>query len=397
MSWRWAVDRIQLVPKESKSPHDDHRCPMRDIADDRAMSGSPEEVITRRLIEGAELHRDFARASTSLVKQAAVAIEECLREGHKVLVVGNGGSAADAQHLAAELIGRFAKERTPLPAIALTTDTSALTAIGNDYGFAEVFARQVQALAQVGDVLIALSTSGRSPNVINAVRAARSAGAATVALTGGDGGDLATSVDIGIVVDSADTARIQEVHIAVVHILCELIEASLFPANAPPVGSPSGIVELDALLTLRQQWRREGRVLAWTNGCFDVLHVGHIHCLEQAKHFGDILVVGVNSDDSVRALKGPGRPIFPLAERMRMLAALKAPDYVVAFADLTPEATLADLQPDVDVKGRDYAPPSGKPMAERSVIESYGGRIEFVDLLPSHSTSSVIESISGSN
>jgi phosphoheptose isomerase len=360
------------------------------------MLDSAAELITSRLIEGAELRRDFAGSCAPLVEQAAAAMEECLRDGHRVLVVGNGGSAADAQHLAAELIGRFGKERAPLPAIALTTDTSVLTAIGNDYGFDEVFARQVQALAQPGDVLLALSTSGGSLNVINAVHAARSARAATVALTGEDGSELASSVDVGIVVPSTDTARIQEIHIAVVHILCELIESLLFPSDAPP-GVRKGIVQLEALIPLRDQWRDQGKVLVWTNGCFDVLHVGHVHCLEQAKRLGDILVVGVNSDESVRALKGQGRPIFPLEERMRMLAALKAPDYVVAFADPTPEATLADLQPDVHVKGRDYAPPSGKPMAERSVIESYGGRIEFVDLLPSHSTSSVIDAISGPN
>jgi phosphoheptose isomerase len=368
----------------------------RDIGGGRAMTDPPEHVITRRLIEGAELRREFARACASLVLQVAVVIEECLRDGHKVLIVGNGGSAADAQHLAAELLGRFGSERSPFPAIALTTDTSVLTAIGNDYGFDTVFARQVQALAEPGDVLIALSTSGRSPNVINAVRAARLAGAATVALTGGGGGELAPCADIGIVVPSGDTARIQEIHIAVVHILCELVEASLHPADTPRADVPSGVVQLHDLLALRDQWRREGRVLVWTNGCFDVLHVGHVHCLEQAKRLGDVLVVGVNSDESVRALKGPDRPIFPLQERMRMLAALKAPNYVVAFAGLTPEATLTDLQPDVHVKGRDYAPPSGKPMAERGLIESYGGRIEFVDLLPSHSTSSVIESINTS-
>jgi phosphoheptose isomerase len=357
------------------------------------MTDSPERLIRSRLLEGAELRQEFARASASLVLQAAVAIEECLRDGHKVLVVGNGGSAADSQHLAAELLGRFGRERSPFPAIALTTDTSVLTAIGNDYGFDTVFARQVQALAQPGDVLIALSTSGRSQNVINAVRAARSAGAATVALTGTGGGELAPSADIGIVVPSAETARIQEIHIAVVHILCELVEASFHPADTPTLDVPRGVVHLDHLLALRDQWRRQGRVLVWTNGCFDVLHVGHVHLLEQAKRLGDILVAGVNSDESVQALKGPDRPIFPLQERMQMLAALKAPDYVVAFAGLTPEATLADLQPDVHVKGQDYAPPSGKPMAERGVIESYGGRIEFVELLPSHSTSSVIESI----
>jgi rfaE bifunctional protein nucleotidyltransferase chain/domain len=153
------------------------------------------------------------------------------------------------------------------------------------------------------------------------------------------------------------------------------------------------LVTMDELLTLREQWKGQGRVLVWTNGCFDVLHVGHIHCLEQARGLGDILVVGVNSDEAVRTLKGPDRPIVPLAERMRMLAALRAPDYVVSFAGLTPEATLADLRPDVHVKGRDYAPPLGKPIPERNIVESYGGRVEFVDWLPGYSSSSLIRGI----
>jgi phosphoheptose isomerase len=349
-----------------------------------------EQLIRDRLFEGAELRGRFARSSGGRIREAARALEECLRSGNKVLVFGNGGSAADAQHLAAELTGRFGKERLPLPAIALTTDTSVLTAIGNDYGFDEVFARQVRALADDGDVVIAISTSGRSPNVINAARAGRAAGATTIALTGGDGGGLLDSADIAVVVPSTNTARIQEMHITVVHILCELIENALFPEEDTTTDVPKGEVRWEDLLPLRERYKREGKTVVWTNGCFDVLHVGHLHCLEQAKSLGDVLVVGVNTDASVRAIKGPGRPIFPVEDRMRVLAALKTTDYVVAFEGLTPGAPLADLKPDVHVKGADYAPPSGKPMPERDVIESYGGRIEFVSLIPKHSTSDVV-------
>jgi len=153
------------------------------------------------------------------------------------------------------------------------------------------------------------------------------------------------------------------------------------------------VVTLDALLALRQRWRREGKIVVWSNGCFDLLHAGHVYGLDQARRLGDILVVGVNGDDAVRALKGPGRPIYPLVDRLRMIAALRAPDLVVSFSEPTPEATLAELQPDVHVKGRDYAPPSGKPIPERGVVESYGGRIVFVDLLPGHSTSELIDRI----
>lgn len=353
------------------------------------------QLIRRRLDEGAELRREFARAQGDSIERAATALAECLQTGNKVLVFGNGGSAADAQHFAAELVGRFSRERRPLPALALTTDTSSLTGIGNDYGFDDIFARQVRALGHTGDLVIAISTSGHSRNVIKGARTARTAGAPTMALTGGDGGELSALVDIAVVVPSTNTARIQEIHIAVVHILCELAESALFPAGVDFTAASEGVVEWSELLLLRERWKREGRTVVWTNGCFDVLHAGHLQLLEQAKYLGDILVVGANKDDSVRALKGPGRPIFPLAERMRILEGLKAPDYVVAFEGITPEAALAELKPDLHVKGDDYAPPSGKRMPERAVVESYGGRVEFIPILPEHSTTDVVQRIRG--
>jgi D-sedoheptulose 7-phosphate isomerase len=143
------------------------------------------------------------------------------------MVCGNGGSAADAQHLAAELVCRFAFNRRALPALALTTDTSALTAIANDLGFDRVFARQVEALARSGDMLVAISTSGRSANVIEAAREARSAGCKVVALTGADGGPLAELADLLLAAPSTTVARIQEVHAIIVHILAESVEAAL--------------------------------------------------------------------------------------------------------------------------------------------------------------------------
>ena len=149
--------------------------------------------------------------------------------GRKLLLFGNGGSAADAQHLAAELVGRFQRERRPLPAIALTTDTSALTAIANDYGYDQVFARQVRALGARGDVALAISTSGRSPSVLHAVEACRALGIETIGLTGGDGGTLAGLVDLCLRVSaSTHAARIQETHILIGHVLCELVDRRLF-------------------------------------------------------------------------------------------------------------------------------------------------------------------------
>ncbi len=169
-------------------------------------------------------------AMSSLVpglEQAAERILECYRHGGKIILMGNGGSAADAQHLAAELLGRYQRERPPLPALALNTNSSTLTAIANDYGFEEVFTRQLHALAQPGDVVIGLSTSGKSANIISALRWARSLPCHTMAMTGGDCALIAEAADIVLAVPSLQTARIQECHILLGHALCGVVESRL--------------------------------------------------------------------------------------------------------------------------------------------------------------------------
>ncbi|HEU4942775.1 MAG TPA: SIS domain-containing protein, partial [Gaiellaceae bacterium] len=323
---------------------------------------------------------------------AARAIASCFRRGGKVLIFGNGGSAADAQHLAAELVGRFSTERRALPAIALTTDTSTLTAVANDLGFEQVFARQIEALGRRGDVAFAISTSGGSPNVLAAVETARERGIRVVALTGGDGGALAAAADVAIVVPSTSTPRIQECHLALEHAICEAVERLLFSGGEEPAHSPK-VLDWGALLDLREQWRRDGRTVVWTNGCFDLLHVGHVRSLEEARAFGDVLVVGVNGDEAVTALKGPGRPVLPAADRAEILAALEAVDHVVVFDELTPEAALERLRPDVHAKGADYAPPNGKPIPELDLVRSYGGEVRFVPLVPGSSTTEIVSRI----
>jgi D-sedoheptulose 7-phosphate isomerase len=161
------------------------------------------------------------------VERTAAVMADALRAGGKVMLCGNGGSAADSQHIAAELTGRFRKDRAPLGGIALTTDTSALTSIANDYDFNAVFERQVRGLGRAGDVLVGISTSGNSANVIRAVEAAKAAGITTIGLLGRDGGTLAGLCDHAVVVASPTTARIQEAHIFIGHLWCELIEARL--------------------------------------------------------------------------------------------------------------------------------------------------------------------------
>jgi len=159
---------------------------------------------------------------------AAQAMSDALKAGGKLLVFGNGGSAADAQHLSAELVGRFQKERVALPAIALTVDTSILTSIANDYSYKQVFARQIEALGTPGDVAFGISTSGESPNVLAALQLARKRGLKTIALTGRDGGTIGPAVEIHVNVPDENTARVQEVHRTLLHVMCEVIESDLF-------------------------------------------------------------------------------------------------------------------------------------------------------------------------
>jgi D-sedoheptulose 7-phosphate isomerase len=158
---------------------------------------------------------------------AAQAMSEALRGGRKLLVFGNGGSASDAQHLSAELVGRFQKERAAMPAIALTVDTSILTSVANDYSFKQVFARQIEALGQPGDIAFGISTSGESPNVLAGLQAARSRGLKTIAMTGRDGGSIGPAAEIHVNVPDENTARVQEVHRTLLHVMCEVIETDL--------------------------------------------------------------------------------------------------------------------------------------------------------------------------
>jgi D-sedoheptulose 7-phosphate isomerase len=180
--------------------------------------------------ESLEVKEKFLELKSELekVERAAKLISSALKRGKKVLLFGNGGSAADAQHIACELSGRFKKERRGLPAIALTTNTSSLTAIANDYSYEDVFSRQLEGLVSKGDIVIGISTSGRSPNVIKGVRVAREKGAVTIGLTGLGGTALEKEVDLCIKVPSNDTPRIQEVHVAIGHAICEMVEEELF-------------------------------------------------------------------------------------------------------------------------------------------------------------------------
>lgn len=194
------------------------------------MEGVTLQVTEHALAEAVAGHRAALAAIETLaapLAEAAAAVAASLGAGGTLMVCGNGGSAADAQHIAAEFVGRFMKERQPLRSIALHTNTSAVTAIGNDYGFEEVFARQVWAHGRAGDVLLAISTSGESANVLRAVEAAKALGIATIGLSGRDGGALASACDMCLTVPVAETPRVQEMHILLGHVLCGLVEDAL--------------------------------------------------------------------------------------------------------------------------------------------------------------------------
>lgn len=187
-----------------------------------------DETVVREILAGAIRAHETARdGDLAPVVKAGLAIGAAFRNGNKVLVAGNGGSAADAQHFATEIVVRFERERAGAPAVALTADTSVLTAAANDFGFERVFARQVEALGREGDVLVAISTSGRSPNVLAAVEAARARRMTTIALTGGNGGALGRAAGIHINVADPSTARVQEVHRTLLHAICALVEQDL--------------------------------------------------------------------------------------------------------------------------------------------------------------------------
>lgn len=184
--------------------------------------------IELQLQESIDTKKTLLSANSGIIRNIADTVVKAFRNNHRMYLIGNGGSAADAQHVAGELIGRFKMNRRPLPAVALTTDTSVMTALANDFGYDTCFARQVEALAVRGDVVLAFSTSGNSKGIVDAVKVARDIGAITIGFTGKDGGLLENAVDICLKIPSTNTPRIQECHITVGHIICSIVEKELF-------------------------------------------------------------------------------------------------------------------------------------------------------------------------
>ncbi len=335
------------------------------------------------------LCRLYSSDLTALVEEFTRALNLCieaLRAGRKVLAFGNGGSACDAEHLVAELVGRFGYDRPSLPGVALTIPASTVTAIANDYGYEQLFARQIDGLGQAGDIAIGFTTSGKSPNVLRALQAGKAKGLKTIVLTGSGDSPCAQAADICLRAPSIKTPRIQEIHAILVHSLCRGIEEALFPKPeiiVLPAEKKIGAARLSEFARAIKSYES-----VFTNGCFDVLHPGHVTYLQEARRLGELLIVGVNSDDSVRKLKGPQRPYHRLEDRMMVLSALSCVDYVISFDEETPQRLIESLTPRVLVKGGDYTRDS---VVGADWVERHGGRVQIIPLVEGHSTTRILE------
>lgn len=324
------------------------------------------------------------------IVEVSAIVGEALRAGGKILVCGNGGSAACAQHFAAEFTGKLKMDRAPIGAISLTTDTSALTAIANDYGYDFVFSRQVTALAKPGDIVVGLSTSGSSANVIRAFEAARDAGAITIGLSGAVdqlGGDHSLRVPL------RETARVQEAHDLILHEIAQLSERVVVPdlerdASSCPFDF---VVAADEVESFRAWIDATGEELVTTNGVFDLFHAGHAASITAARRHGDRLVVLVNDDASVKRLKGDSRPIRDEKARVSDIRSSSVADHVILMSEDDPRSLLAALRPHTHAKGSDYR---GGGLIEAETVESAGGRIAYLDLIPGISTSDTVRKAS---
>lgn len=226
----------QSSSSNSTKPRPLHKTPTVKAKEKGRLNGAGlrlSSLVAREIEDSVKVEAKLVDEAAELIAQMAVLVATRLRAGHKLIIFGNGGSAADAQHIAAEFVGRYMVEREALPAISLTTDTSALTAIGNDYGFEHIFSRQIRALAKRGDVALGISTSGESQNVVRGLVAARELGLATLGFTGRNGGKMRSLVDLCLCVPSSSTARVQEAHILVGHILIGIVENVLQSEKRP--------------------------------------------------------------------------------------------------------------------------------------------------------------------
>jgi rfaE bifunctional protein nucleotidyltransferase chain/domain len=310
----------------------------------------------------------LARALHEPLLHALEILSEALANGRTLFVFGNDALLAEAA-LVGAAFARFRVETSALPRAAR---------------------------GEAGDVALILTTGDDHDAVAKLASAERDRRVATIIITDPAGARLRTVCDACLPVPGNDDSRPCDLRIGIALALGEGVRSA--PNLADEVGSsssdpaPEKELGLEVLCSLRETWREQGKVVVWTNGCFDLLHPGHLASFRAARSFGDVLVVGVNADASIQRAKGPGRPVFPLSHRVAMLSALEDVDYVLPFEEPTPAEVLARLRPDVHCKGRDYATP-GATLPEREIVERYGGRIEFLDLVPGVSSSEWVRRI----
>ena len=318
------------------------------------------------------------------IEDLADLITDAFKAGNRIYAFGNGGSAAEAQHFTTELIGRFKENRVPLPAISLCSDSSAMTCIANDFGFDAVFSRQVEGLVKQGDVVIGFTTSGGSRNILEGLDAGRKMGGKSVLITGERkllNTDLA---DLVVQIGGFETAIIQESHLMLIHILSELIEVKM--ELRKPIFSkvnPRIIYDYD----FKKEMLPERREIVWVNGCFDILHEGHLMLLDNARRAGGYLVVGVNSDISVKQLKGDTRPLIPEMNRARTISELFFVDLVIIFSGEDPLEILSEVRPSIAIKGDVYRDANFK---ERDFLIAIGCDIRFTAHIEGISSSKII-------
>lgn len=319
--------------------------------------------------------------------KAAKLLVEALKKGNKILICGNGGSASDAEHMAGEIVGRFGYDRPSLPCISLCTPSATFTAISNDYGYEKGFSRQVQGFGKGGDVLIGISTSGNSGNIVEAFKVAKELNISTVAMTGSKDSKLSAIADVTLRSGSAKTPRIQEIHSILIHSLCRAIEDEIFNKAAAPALPSKKILKGDEIKVLAEAIK--GYKSVFTNGCFDILHPGHVYILNECRKHGELLIVGLNSDDSIKRLKGPSRPYHHFEDRANVLAALECVDYVIGFDEDTPKNLIEALTPNILIKGGDYTP---ETVVGADWVTAHGGKCVIIPLLEGHSTTNILNS-----
>lgn len=359
-------------------------------------------LAVERLGESARLHMALTGEPLVALGRVCAAICKAVARGGRVVFAGSGSTALVAECAAAKLASCGGIPCTALASEMPGTRHVIAPGAGAAFGSADSSVSGVQAWKCSGDVLVALCDDVPSAALQATVELAKSGGMITIVVCGRPSGRWGATADIAVVVPSSSPPRVTECIAALCHLLCELAGTQLTvrPCGTEVVGDGvglhPGIATLPELCAARQRWRSEQRLLVWTNGCFDLLHVGHIHSLRAAASLGDILVVGVNSDGSVQRLKGSGRPVVPEMERAQVVAALSVVDYVVIFSEDTPELAVTRLQPDVFVKGAEYAPPAGKPVPEAGIVAAYGGQVRFLPMVAGRSTTDLVTRIRSS-